>query len=247
MPSASARLPSGGAAGRPCTLAPVAVSHQLERRRASARPAPLRRLVAHDRALGALVGGADEAGRGALAGPLVAAAVLLEPAALTRGERRGLAALDDSKRLSAAERERLVPLVLAVARRVAVRVVAPGEVDRGGVHRANLAALAGALAGLDAPDDAVLLSDGFRLPALRAARGVVGGDASSAAIAAASVIAKTARDRAMHRAAERFPAYGFERHVGYGTPEHLRALADHGPCALHRRSFAPCSQLALPV
>jgi ribonuclease HII len=220
------------------------VAVAVARRRA---PAPGRRLLAHDCRLGsALVGGADEAGRGALAGPLVAAAVLLEPAALDAATRRSLRSLDDSKRCTHAVRERLLPCVLAAARRVTVVVRGVADVDAGGVHRANLGALAAALDGLDAPAEASLLVDGFRLPALRRPhRAIVDGDATSAAIAAASIVAKVVRDRLMVAAAPSHPAYGFERHVGYATPEHVAALRRHGPCALHRRSFAPCAQLAL--
>jgi ribonuclease HII len=207
------------------------------------RPQPaLRRLLRHDRAFETtLVGGADEAGRGALAGPLVAAAVLLEPAALTARERLLLARLDDSKRCTAAARADLLPAVLAVARSVSVVVVSPAEIDRMNIHRANLAALAAALERLAAPVGTTLLSDGFRLPLALAHTAVIDGDEKSAAVAAASIVAKVTRDRVMERLAAAYPGFGFERHVGYGTPEHLLALRRFGPTALHRRSFAPCA------
>jgi ribonuclease HII len=207
----------------------------------------LGRLLRHDRGLGVrLVAGADEAGRGALAGPLVAAGVLLEPDAFDRRSRKLLAALDDSKRLTPRVREELLPHVLAIARRVTVVAIPVASIDDGGVHRANLGALARALAGLDAPPGAALLVDGFRLPALqREHTPIVDGDATSAAIAAASIVAKVMRDRAMTALGTVHPAYGFEQHVGYGTPAHLAALRRHGPCPAHRRSFAPCAQLEL--
>jgi ribonuclease HII len=212
------------------------------------RRAPGRRLLQHDRGLGArLVGGADEAGRGALAGPLVAAAVLLEPEAVSVGMRRALQRLDDSKRCTEATREALLPAVLAAARRSAVVVVDAGTLDREGIHRANLRALARALERLEAPDDAVLVSDGFRLPLAREHRAVIDADEKCAAVAAASILAKVTRDRVMRGLAATHPGYGFERHVGYGTPEHLEALRRLGPSSLHRASFAPCSQLELEL
>lgn len=215
---------------------------------AARRPAapPLRKLLRHDRGLGTrFVAGADEAGRGALAGPLVAAAVLLEPDALTLAQRRALARLDDSKRCTALARDALLPAVLRSAVRVAIVAVGVPEVDARNIHRANLHALARALEQLEAPDDTSLVADGFKLPLAREHRNIIDGDEKSAAIAAASIVAKVTRDRMMVRLAERYPVYGFERHVGYGTPEHLEALRLHGPTHLHRRSFAPCSQLTL--
>ena len=200
----------------------------------------------HDLAFGArFVGGADEAGRGALAGPLVAAAVLLEPGALTPCERRDLARLDDSKRCTALLRAALLPAVLAAARRVTVVVVPPLTIDRRNIHQANLGALSDALAGLGAPDDAVLVSDGFRLPLARPHVALVDGDEKSACVAAASIVAKVTRDRLMARLDTAFPEYGFVRHVGYGTPEHLDALRRLGPTVHHRRSFSPCARMIL--
>ena len=135
----------------------------------------------------------------------------------------------------------LLPAVLRSAIRVSLVVMSVPEVDSRNIHRANLHALARAVEQLDAPDDSSLIADGFKLPMARAHRNIIDGDEKSAAIAAASIVAKVTRDRLMVRLAERYPVYGFERHVGYGTPEHLAALRVHGPSVLHRRTFAPCS------
>jgi ribonuclease HII len=226
----------------------VAVSAPATRpRRKPSAPGP--RLLTYDRRLEArFVGGADEAGRGALAGPLVAAAVLLEPNALTAGERRALRTLDDSKCCTERVRDELYPTILALARSVAVVAVVCTEVDRLNIHQANLWGLARALDGLAAPPEAVLLSDGFRLPGLtRPHRRVIGGDRTSAAVAAASIVAKVTRDRVMRAAHLDYPDYGFDGHVGYATPEHRAALRRLGPSPIHRRSFAPCSQTVLPL
>jgi ribonuclease HII len=128
-------------------------------------------------------------------------------------------------------------------------IVAPAcEVDRRGVHKANLSALARALQGLDAPTGALLLSDGFRLPQLRREhRAIIGGDGTSAAIAAASIVAKVTRDRLMRRVHASYPSYGFDGHVGYSTPQHREALEYHGPCPLHRRSFATVGAVQLSL
>jgi ribonuclease HII len=206
------------------------------RRRAAARPG--RRLLRFDRELGTgLVAGADEAGRGSLAGPLVAAAVLLDHRRLRGRACAPLGLLDDSKRRAAPVRERLFQSVLACAERVAVIVVPPQEIDARGLHRSNLDGLARALTLLDAPAQATLLTDGFRVPLGRDHLAVVDGDARSAAVAAASIVAKVTRDRLMHREHHRFPLYGFDSHVGYSTPMHRAAVRRHGPCELHRRSF----------
>jgi ribonuclease HII len=209
---------------------------------------PGHRLLRHDRALGVrLVAGTDEAGRGALAGPLVAAAVLFDYRRLQGRVCAPLAQLDDSKTRTIAQREELYDAVLACATRVSVIVAPAREVDRRGVHRANLSALARALQGLDAPPDALLLSDGFRVPLQREHRAIIGGDGTSAAIAAASIIAKVTRDRLMRRLHATYPGYGFDGHVGYSTPQHREALECHGPCPLHRRSFATVSALQLSL
>jgi len=193
------------------------------------------------------VAGADEAGRGSLAGPLVAAAVLFDLERLTLSDRRALSRLNDSKQHTTDTREELYPLVLrAVARSVIVsRCV--GVIDSRGLHNTNLDALRTALLSV-ARDGAVCLVDGFRVPDFGfEQRAVVDGDCRSAAIAAASVLAKVTRDRYMRRAAQRHPGWDFETNVGYSTPEHRAAIALNGVCALHRLSFQSIAytQLAL--
>ena len=204
---------------------------------------PGRALLDHDRGLGPpLVAGADEAGRGALAGPLVAAAVLLRPGALDPAR---LERLDDSKRLRPALREELALEIRAVAEAVSVVAIAAAAIDEVGIQAANLGALSRALDALEAPPEAALLVDGFGLPMqTRPHRPLVKGDATSAAIAAASVIAKTTRDAIMAGLDAEAPGYGFADHAGYGTAVHRAAIAALGPCAAHRRSFAPISRAA---
>jgi len=202
------------------------------------RRRPGRRLLAHDRELGArLVAGADEAGRGSLAGPLVAAAVCFDMDRLRGSRCAPLGLLDDSKRHTEARGEELFEAVVSCAAQVAVCVVPASEIDRRGLHRSNLHALGAALCALD-PEPDVCLTDGFPVPGCaRVHRAVVGGDGRSAAIAAASIVAKVTRDRFMRRIAPRYPGFGFEQHVGYITPEHTRAVRELGPTPLHRRSF----------
>jgi ribonuclease HII len=197
-----------------------------------------RRLFAFDREIGArFVAGADEAGRGCLAGPLVAAAALFDLERLTLADRRALSRLNDSKQHSEAAREELYPLVLrACAKTVVVSRCVRG-IDGRGLHVTNLDALRSALLGVARPGT-VCLVDGFRVPAFGyEQRAVVDGDCRSAAIAAASVLAKVTRDRYMRRAAERHPEWDFSAHVGYSTPEHRAAIAAHGVSPLHRLSF----------
>jgi ribonuclease HII len=197
------------------------------------------RLLRFDRRLGRrFVAGADEAGRGSLAGPLVVAGVLFDYATL-RGHRvRPLALLNDSKQVEPEERERLYHAVLAAASRVAIRVIASSHIDRDGLHRSNLWGLRAALADLHPPAE-VCLVDGFRLGPLAPPHvAVVDGDTKSAAVAAASVVAKVTRDRLMRRVDAVYPRYGFSSHVGYITPAHTRAVLVHGPCPQHRLSFA---------
>jgi ribonuclease HII len=194
------------------------------------------------------VAGADEAGRGSLAGPLVAAAVLLDYRCLTTEVRKTLAGLDDSKRKTEEERERLYPAVLAAASRVAVTARCAGGIDSRGLHVTNLNAL-GDMLGRVAVPGAVCLSDGFRLGSRCRVEheAVIEGDARSAAIAAASVIAKVTRDRYMRQAADRYPGWDFDTNVGYSSPQHREAIGRLGICSLHRRSFASTaySQLEL--
>lgn len=178
--------------------------------------------------------GADEAGRGCLAGPLVAAAVVLD---YSDGPFEALAGLTDSKLLASAARERMYMEILGSAKRVSWAALSAETVDRLGLHRCNLAALCRVLESCSAVYRCALV-DGFDLkrPDLRA-NGLVRGDYKSAAVAAASVVAKVVRDRLMRSVAALFPEYGFEQHVGYGTEGHREALLLHGPCALHRLSF----------
>jgi ribonuclease HII len=183
------------------------------------------------------VAGADEAGRGSLAGPLVVAGVLLDYEVLRGGRVRPLAALNDSKQVAPDERERLFEAVAAAASAISVRVVPSGEIDRSGLHRSNLAGLRAVLSDLWPPAE-VCLVDGFRLGAAAPPhRAMVDGDTRSAAIAAASIVAKVVRDRVMHRLDSLYPRYGFHSHVGYITPAHTEAVRSFGPSDLHRRSF----------
>src|SRR2546425_103569 len=173
------------------------------------------KLLGFDRELGGrFVPGADEAGRGPLAGPLVVAGVLLDYECLRDHRVRPLADLNDSKQCSPEARERLFCAVLACAERIVVRVIPPGDIDRNGLHRSNLAGLRAVLAVL-APQAEACLVDGFRLgPAAPPHRAIVDGDEKSAAIAAASIVAKVTRDRYMRRADALYPAFGFSSHVG---------------------------------
>jgi ribonuclease HII len=197
-----------------------------------------RRLLAFDRRLGArFVAGADEAGRGSLAGPLVVAAVLFDYGCLRDHRVRPLALLNDSKQLTPAAREALFAGVSACASRLAVRVIPPAVIDRDGLHRSNLRGLRETLAAVTPPAEACLV-DGFRLgPLAPAHQAVVDGDQQSAAIAAASIVAKVVRDRVMRRMDALFPHYGFTSHVGYITPGHSAVVRERGPSELHRRSF----------
>jgi ribonuclease HII len=196
------------------------------------------RLLAHDRRLGVrFVAGADEAGRGSLAGPLVVAGVLLDYESLRGHCVRPLALLNDSKQVDPADREALFRAVTACATRISVRVYSAQQIDRAGLHRSNLAGLRAVLADLHPPAEACLV-DGFRLgPTAPPHRALVDGDTRSAAIAAASIVAKVLRDRVMRRLDALYPRYGFMSHVGYITPAHSEAVREFGPSSLHRRSF----------
>lgn len=227
---------------------------KLRRARPGERAA---KLILADAGRGDLIAGADEAGRGCLAGPLVAAAVLLEPVRLISlieyeedGEdgtparpprvTNGLARLDDSKRVPKPLRAALAASITEHVAAVAIVVRSAASVDRDGLHRTNLAMLGEVLQRVDAPG-ALLLSDGFavNLPDGRRSEPLVGGDGKSAAIAAASVIAKVVRDELMRGAAHaRWPEHGFDEHVGYATPSHHAAIRASGITAIHRRSFA---------
>jgi ribonuclease HII len=196
------------------------------------------KLLRFDRRLGArFVAGADEAGRGPLAGPLLVAGVLLDYARLREHRVRPLACLNDSKQCSEGEREQLFRAVVGCAERIVVRAVPAGEIDRSGLHRSNLAGLRAVLWELSPPAE-VCLVDGFRLgPLAPEHRAVVDGDEKSAAIAAASIVAKVVRDRTMRRMDALYPAYGFRSHVGYITPGHSAVVRERGPSEIHRRSF----------
>jgi ribonuclease HII len=196
------------------------------------------KLLRFDRKLGArLVAGTDEAGRGSLAGPLVVAGVLLDYGCLRDHKVRPLGFLNDSKQCSPERREELFHAVLGCAEQVVVRVIPHGEIDRNGLHRSNLAAMRAILHTLSPPAEACLV-DGFRLgPTAPPHQAVVDGDEKSAAIAAASIVAKVTRDRLMRRMDALFPHYGFSSHVGYITPGHSRIVRERGPSSIHRRSF----------
>lgn len=227
--------PRRGAAALAVALRRAAAARGLEAQR-------LAELFRHTRALeraGArFVAGVDEVGVGPLAGPLVAAAVILSRSAELPG-------LDDSKRLSPAQREALDLLIRAQAVAVGVAEIPPAEVDRLNVYRAGLEAMRRAVLALD-PAPQHLLVDARRIPGVPMPQtAVVGGDAREAPIAAASIIAKVHRDALMRRAHERHPGYGFDRHMGYATADHLEALRRLGPTDLHRRSTAPVAQVAL--
>lgn len=196
--------------------------------------------------LGVLPGdlcGVDEAGRGPLAGPVHAAAVVLDPD-------RPIQGLADSKTLSPARREALAELIRNRACRWAIVAVEPEEIDAVNILKASLLAMRRAVMLLD-PAPAAVWVDGNMLPDFAgqafSTRAVVQGDARVAAISAASILAKTARDACMRDLALRHPGYGFERHMGYATPEHFAALARLGPCEIHRRSFAPVAMTLLQL
>ena len=197
----------------------------------------------HEKLCLAPVAGVDEAGRGPLAGPVVAAAVILPARGIPRG-------LNDSKKLSAPERERLHGR-LRLCAQVGVGIVEADEIDRLNIYWATMKAMTLAVEAL-AKDlgcqPGHVLVDGNRLPRWSyAATPIVGGDAISLSIAAASIVAKHTRDRIMLAHHESYPHYGWASNKGYGCPAHQRALREHGPCPLHRRSFAPVAQAELDL
>ena len=178
------------------------------------------------------VGGVDEVGRGCLAGPVVAAAVVLHP-------ERHIPGVCDSKTVPAPERERLYDRIVRLAVAWAVAAADPSEIDRINIHQASLRAMQRAVLAL-APLPDIVLVDAFRVPGLpMAQRGVPHGDRRCSAIAAASIIAKVTRDREMRQLHDRDPRYGFDRHKGYATADHLDAVARFGYSDVHRRSFRP--------
>jgi ribonuclease HII len=219
-------------------VAPEPAAAAAGRKRPHRKPSTGRRLFTFDRRLGVRwVAGADEAGRGCLAGPLVAAAVLFDVEALTTRELRALSRLNDSKQHTIEVREELFPIVMRTAAKVCVVSRCARGIDARGLHKTNIAALRDALLGVARPG-CICLSDGFPVGDIGFdRRAIVNGDATSAAIAAASIIAKVTRDRYMRRADELHPGWEFAAHVGYSTPEHREAIQRLGVSPLHRLSF----------
>ena len=207
-------------------------------------PEPWRRLARAEARLtgrGATVAGVDEAGRGPLAGPVVAAAVVLAPGRKWEG-------IDDSKKLAPETREEIFARVLNEARAFSWSVIGSRAIDRSNILRASLEAMRRAVARLRVRPDVLLVDGHLPVPGVGCPQhAIVDGDARMLSIAAASVVAKVVRDRIMSRLDSVWPRYGFARHKGYATPEHLAALACHGPCPIHRYSFAPVVELELPL
>lgn len=182
--------------------------------------------------MNALVCGVDEAGRGPLAGPVTVAAVILDP-------NRPIKGLDDSKKLNEAKREALYPVIRERALAWSVIEVGIDEIDSLNILKATLTGMKRAVEALD-PAPSMALVDGNRAPDLACkVRTIVQGDSLEPAISAASILAKVSRDRLMLEMHERYPQYGFDRHKGYPTAEHMRLLEEFGPCEIHRRSFTP--------
>jgi ribonuclease HII len=195
-------------------------------------------LIEFDRARGARVAGTDEVGRGCLAGPIVAAAVAFDYDSMSGADLLTLEAMNDSKKLSADRREALFGEITRIAAAVAVVSRSATYIDQFGLHRTNLHCLGTALSCVNKPGTA-LVSDGYMPFGLAdPCEVVVKGDATSAAIAAASIVAKVSRDRFMNRVALEYPDYAFDQHVGYATPVHREAIIEFGPTPIHRRSFA---------
>jgi ribonuclease HII len=181
-----------------------------------------------------LVAGCDEVGRGCLAGPVVAGAVILDPG-------RHIPGLFDSKMTTVLERERLYDVITRRALAWAVASASPTEIDRVNIHRASLGAMRDAVAMLQPLPDMVVV-DAFKIPDLMMAQvGVPKGDRKVSAVAAASIVAKVTRDREMQRWHEADPRYGYDKHKGYATADHLAAVALHGYSPLHRRTFKPAT------
>lgn len=194
------------------------------------------------------IAGVDEAGCGPLAGPVVAAAIVFDRDFLEAEALRSLAGIDDSKKLPASRREFFHALLTSCPHaRIGIASASVEEIDSLNILRATHLAMARALGQIAPPPDLALV-DGLPVNGLPVPhRAIVGGDAASLSIAAASILAKVTRDRLMVALAARHPEYGFDRHKGYGTKAHLDALRRHGPCPAHRRSFAPVAQLPLEL
>ena len=183
-----------------------------------------------------IIAGVDEAGRGPLAGPVVVAAVVLD-------SRNPIEGLDDSKKLSRKRREELYPLIIECSAAWAVVEVGPEEIDRVNILQATMLGMQRAVDQLQ-PTPPLAWVDGNRAPEMDCkVRTIIQGDSLEPAISAASILAKVARDRMMCQLHHSFPQYRFDRHKGYPTAEHLTLLAKHGPCVVHRRTFAPVRKL----
>ena len=186
-----------------------------------------------------LVAGVDEAGRGPLAGPVVAAAVILDP-------QRPIAGLDDSKKLNENQRETLFPLIQEHALAWSVIEVSPAEIDRINILQATLLGMKQAIESLS-PNPVLALVDGNRAPNVKCdVKTIIQGDRLEPAISAASILAKVTRDRFMLEMHDKYPVYGFDRHKGYPTAKHMQLLREWGPCEIHRRSFAPVRNAMQP-
>lgn len=178
------------------------------------------------------IAGVDEVGMGCLAGPVIAAAVVLPPHISIPG-------IDDSKALSPTQRETLAQEIRRTAPVIGIGMVTPSDIDRLNIHRAGLQAMQLAIASLTPQPEYVLIDGRFTLPLGIPQQALIRGDQQSYSIAAASIIAKVYRDQVMVQYHDQYPVYGFARHKGYGTPEHLAALRTYGPCPIHRRSYRP--------
>lgn len=185
-----------------------------------------------------VIAGLDEAGRGPLAGPVVAAAVVLAPT-------KKMAGIDDSKKLSPEQREKFFSLILQQAAAVGIGVVDAREIDRLNILRASLKAMEQAVQNLPLSPDFLLIDGIHSLTLPLAQRAIPKGDQRCQSIAAASIVAKVTRDRLMLAYHDEYPQYNFARHKGYGTREHLQAIRQYGCCPLHRQSFKPIYQLSL--
>lgn len=183
-----------------------------------------------------IIAGVDEAGRGPLAGPVVAAAVILPQDFDVTG-------INDSKQLTSEQREKLKQKIEQAALSIGIGIVDAEVIDRINILQATYQAMRLAIQQCY-PVPELLLADAVTIPKISIPqRSIIKGDAKSHSIAAASIVAKTTRDEWMRQAAEKYPVYGFEQHMGYGTPAHLQAIQQHGPCPIHRRSFAPVKEL----
>lgn len=176
------------------------------------------------------IAGVDEAGRGPLAGPVVAAAVIF-------GEDTYIDGINDSKKIKPAKREELYPLIISRAKAYSITAVTNWEIDRINILQATLLAMKTCIERLEVQPDFVLIDGNKPCKATMPVKTIIGGDAKSFSIAAASILAKVARDRIMERLAVRFPEYNWQKNKGYGTKEHMELIRKYGPCCLHRKTF----------